>query len=265
MLVRISLSCLLFGCCQYALLGQDTAEVAVSADAKVVDPSGTWKWEVDFGGNKIDNALRIEAKEGKLSGTLQSIFENAPPDAPAEMSAPVKIDEGKIEGDKISYSVTRSFNGNEFTVTYAGVVSGEEIEGTTAMNFGGEEREFPWSAKRTLTIEDVAGDWMVKFRIPEGEVEESLTLVKGEGDQKPTGTYRSSHFGDTAIKDIKINDDKLSFVLELSNDDMSVTASFNVKPRGDKLEGTIFAEVGEEEMEMPVTGKRVKKPAETAK
>ncbi|MFC1495752.1 hypothetical protein ACFL6W_10760, partial [Thermodesulfobacteriota bacterium] len=55
------------------------------------------------------------------------------------MPGDVAIEEGKIEGDKISFSLKRSFGQNEMKVVWKGTVAGDEIKFTrgTEGGFGG--------------------------------------------------------------------------------------------------------------------------------
>lgn len=43
---------------------------------------------------------------------------------------------GKVDGDNISFSVVRNFGGNEVTINYKGVVTGDAIKFT--VDFGGQ-------------------------------------------------------------------------------------------------------------------------------
>lgn len=148
-----------------------------------VDPSGTWKWEREFNENKIDDTLRLKSGGNKLSGTYKTVFENGPPG----LSDPVKIDDGKIDGDKISFTVTRSFNDNEFTVAYSGKLAGDKITGNAEVDFGNGLREFDWNAKRVVAASDVVGKWNVKFEGPNRVIESSFTFAKD--GEKLKGTY----------------------------------------------------------------------------
>ena len=55
------------------------------------------------------------------------------------MPGEVAIEEGKIEGDKISFSLKRSFGQSEMKVVWNGTVAGDEIKFTRSIEggFGG--------------------------------------------------------------------------------------------------------------------------------
>ncbi len=54
--------------------------------------------------------------------------------------AEVKIANGKVDGDNVSFDVTREMQGNSMTMHYTGKVSGDELKLSVARE-GGEPRE----------------------------------------------------------------------------------------------------------------------------
>lgn len=224
---------------------------AVENKPTVVDPSGTWKWTRDFNGNKIDYTLRLQSKDRKLTGTYQTVFENGGPG----MSDPVEIDNGMLEGNALSFTVTRSFNNNEFTVVYKGKLVDGKITGNSELDFGNGKQDFAWNAARTVLADDVVGKWNVKFEGPNGVIESSFSLTQ-EAD-KLKGIYHSSFFGDNPMKDIELQDGKLSFVVAFETDNGEIIINYAAEPRGNKLNGMIKSSFGGQEMETPFEGSRV--------
>lgn len=103
---------------------------ALAALAAGVD--GKWKMTFEAGGQTRENTLTLKADGAKLTGKLESQRGNA------------DIQDGKIDGDAISFVVVRNFNGNEVRQQYKGKVKGDEIQLTAT--FGDQEREM--TAKR---------------------------------------------------------------------------------------------------------------------
>lgn len=107
-----------------------------------VDVAGTWTWDRANNNNQMNFTLQLAQDEnGEIAGT-HSVKRNG------NESDPVELDNVKLDGANLSFDVTRSFNDRDFTVNYNGVISGDEIKGTTKVNFGGQDREFEWIAKR---------------------------------------------------------------------------------------------------------------------
>lgn len=76
--------------------------------------SGPLKW-----------TFELKADGSKLSGTVQG-----------PRGEPSEIQDGKIDGDKISFFVKASFMGREMKTTYEGTVSGDEISFKTTREGG---------------------------------------------------------------------------------------------------------------------------------
>ena len=106
---------------------------AVVASAATIDG----KWVVQMqgrDGQTRETVYNFKADGDKLTGTVSGRGGDTP------------ISDGKISGDEISFTVVRSFNGNEFKMNYRGKVSGDEIKLTTEGRGGRGPQEM--TAKR---------------------------------------------------------------------------------------------------------------------
>jgi len=111
--------------------------VGVAAAADKDDPTGTWKFKVKAGKQEFDQTLKLENKDGKLTGTLSG-----------GKGADIKIEDGKFKDGEVSFSATREFKDQKFTSKYSGKVSGDTIKGTITTDRGGKETKQDWDAKR---------------------------------------------------------------------------------------------------------------------
>ena len=86
--------------------------------------NGTWKWTQPGPGGDRDMVLKLKQDGDKLTGTITGFGgqDNA-------------IEDGKVDGDKISFKITRDFNGNQFTTTYSATLSGDSLKGKTETTF----------------------------------------------------------------------------------------------------------------------------------
>jgi hypothetical protein len=109
----------------------------VSSAQAADDPTGTWKWETNFGGKTRENTLKLKLEGDKLTGTMLG-----------RNNQEITIDNGTFKDGKLSFSVTREFNNNKFTTKYEGTLSGDTITGKSESNFNGETRTGDWVAKR---------------------------------------------------------------------------------------------------------------------
>jgi hypothetical protein len=107
--------------------------VAAAAD----DPTGTWKWETNFGGKARENTLKLKAEGDKLTGSMLGRNDQETP-----------IENGSFKDGKVSFSITREFNNNKFTMKYSGTLSGDTITGKSEFERDGQSQSRDWVAKR---------------------------------------------------------------------------------------------------------------------
>jgi hypothetical protein len=105
--------------------------------AAVGDATGTWTWTMERNGQTITTTLKLKQDDTKLTGTISGRNNSETP-----------IEDAKIEGDTISFRVTREFNGNRMVIKYRGTLSGDTIKGKSEVERDGETRERDWEAKR---------------------------------------------------------------------------------------------------------------------
>ena len=88
--------------------------LAVSAFAADVD--GKWSGTISTPNGDFPQTFTFKADGAKLSGSLELM-----------PGMEIPIDEGKVDGNNISFSVTLDF-GMPFKLTYTGVVAGNELK-----------------------------------------------------------------------------------------------------------------------------------------
>ena len=93
--------------------------------AMAADVTGKWTFEQPGRGGGPGRPVTITLKQdgAKLTGSVPGMGrggDNPPP--------PTEITDGKVDGDKVSFTVKREFNGNSMVTKYEGTVSGEEMK-----------------------------------------------------------------------------------------------------------------------------------------
>jgi hypothetical protein len=88
-----------------------------TAPAFAADVDGTWTGSLDTPNGPVPLSFTFKAEGDKLTGSTAS---------PDGQSVPLK--DGKIEGDKISFSFDVDFGQGPFTFNYTGVVSKTELK-----------------------------------------------------------------------------------------------------------------------------------------
>ena len=104
--------------------------------ALAADVAGTYTGEIQ-GGRGPQKVTMVLAVDGS---TVTGTVSGRGPD-------PAKIENGKVDGETITFSTTQSFNGNEMKMTYKGVVSGDTIK-FSRMRDGGDGQAQEFTAKR---------------------------------------------------------------------------------------------------------------------
>ena len=98
---------------QFALL-----MAVLSMTMMAADVAGKWTAEVPGRDGAMMKQALVFAVDGKnVTGTVAG-----------GQGEPAKIEEGTLDGDTLSFKVTREFNGNKMVMTYTGKVSASEIQ-----------------------------------------------------------------------------------------------------------------------------------------
>jgi len=244
-------SLLAFALCLVFATGSFAQEQAASAK---VDPTGTWRWERTGRNDNVSKmTLKLKLEGDKVVGTLAT---KRPEGArQGGNNNPIEIKDGKLDGNKISFTIVRSFNDREFVSKYAGTIDGDSIKGTQTRNGNNGEQESEWTAKRGISLEDAAGTWAISFEGPDGNKINSKFDITVEGEAAK-GVYHSSMFGDNDIKDIAVKDGKLTFGVSLKTDNGEFPISYEAKIDGDKITGVMKSSFGGEDNERAFEGSR---------
>lgn len=89
------------------------------------DVTGKWTYEQAGRGGGPGRPVTITLKQdgAKLTGSVPGMGrggDNPPP--------PTEITDGKVDGNNVSFTVKREFNGNSMVTKYEGTVSGDEMK-----------------------------------------------------------------------------------------------------------------------------------------
>ena len=89
------------------------------------DVSGKWTFEQPGRGGNPGRpvTMTLKAEGAKLTGSMPGMGRGGGDPPP-----PTEITDGKVDGNNISFTVKREFNGNAFVIKYEGVVNGDEMK-----------------------------------------------------------------------------------------------------------------------------------------
>lgn len=213
------------------------------AQEKRSDPSGTWRWDLDMGGQTIKNELKLEAdKDGNLTGTLSANDRN------------LKVEEGRIEGKEISFVVNLKLE-RDIAVQFKGKQDGDAIQGKLVAKSDEGSRDFPWDAMRSVEVSDVLGAWELRIETPDGQtLKPVLTLAKTDG--KLTGTYASPDGKTVEAKELELKNNHLQFQIDSDYEGAKLHVEFKGRPYGSKLKGNLEYSVNGDSGELDFSGTR---------
>jgi hypothetical protein len=101
------------------------------------NPTGTWKWTVSQGGQDREQTLTLKLEGDKLTGSMAG-----------RNNTSTEIADASFKDNKVSFSVTREFNGQKRTTKYSGTLSGDTITGKSERDRDGQTMSTDWVAKR---------------------------------------------------------------------------------------------------------------------
>ena len=112
-----------------------------AAEDKKADPTGTWKWETERGGQKRETTLKLKLEGDKLTGTITAGRGKGE-------AAEVKIEDAKFKDGQVTFTVTREFNDQKRVTKYAAKVDGDTLKGTATSERDGKEQKQEFEGKR---------------------------------------------------------------------------------------------------------------------
>jgi hypothetical protein len=101
------------------------------------NPTGTWKWTVNIGGQSRDATLKLKLEGDKLTGSMLGRNNQETP-----------IEDVKYSNGEFSFKVTRERNGQKIVTKYSGKITGDSIKGKTEFERDGQTQSRDWEAKR---------------------------------------------------------------------------------------------------------------------
>jgi hypothetical protein len=117
------------------------ATFQVQADDKKMDPSGTYQWVMAGrnGGPDRTNSLALKLEGDTLTGKLTSPGRGG-------QTTETTINDAKLTGADVSFTVVRTFNDNSFTNKYTGAIADGVITGKIEFTRDGETQSRDWKA-----------------------------------------------------------------------------------------------------------------------
>jgi hypothetical protein len=202
------------------------AAAALAADKP--NPTGTWKWEVNFNNQTRETTLKLKLDGNKLTGAIVG-----------RDGQETAIKDAKFEDGTVSFSIVRERNGQTMTRKYTGKLSGDTITGKSESERDGQTQSRDWEAKRAV-LAIPTGTW--KWTVDRGGQTREMTLnLKLDGD-KLSGAMLGRNNTETPIQDATCKDGEISFKVVRERQGVKMTSSYTGKLSGDTITGKISTE-----------------------
>jgi len=107
----------------------------VRADEKP-NPTGTWKYTAEVGGQSIEVTIKLKLDGDKLTGTVSA------------MDTESKIEDAKYKDGTVSFKVNREVGGNKIVLKYSGTIKGDTFKGKRELERDGQANTRDFEAKR---------------------------------------------------------------------------------------------------------------------
>ena len=111
------------------------ALLSLAALAVATDATGKWKGTLETDEGSRELTFNLKADGGKLTGIVAGLLDR-----------PLDVNEGKVEGSTITFSVITDWDGNAVKLVYRGELAGDEIKFTMGTDDGSWSTEI--KAKR---------------------------------------------------------------------------------------------------------------------
>jgi len=208
-------------------MSSDRGEFAVNGARKKpkLPALGQWDMKFNVGDREITGKLSISEKpDGTLAGKWDAEFGE-------HIVSNVKFQNGKL-----NYTRKSKFGEREFESTFEGTIKGHKLAGA----FKSQRGELPATGERVGA--PLVGKWELTTTSERGTRMRMLTIF---GDM--TGRYESFG-GEIPIKDVKLEGDQVTFVIEMGFGDRTFRQDFKGKLDGKSLTGELVSERGTTEV-----------------
>ena len=172
-------------------------------------------------GNKVDPRVTLKRQGDTLTGS--SRFRSGPA---------TPIQNGKINGDTVSWEVVREHDGRKVTTRYEGKLRDDTLKGSVSSDWAGETKTYPWEARRTP--ETPEGDW--RWQTAFGDFRSSYTAALKLSGGKLTGKIKSRD-REYDIRNGKFEAGTVSFTVSRERGGAEILTHYRGQLQGDTIKG----------------------------
>ncbi len=218
----------------------ETKITARRASQKKLPILGEWEFKMQRRDREFTTTLTIgQTDSGELTGIWKS------------RRGENEVSNVKFEDGKLSFERVRERDGEEFKMTFNGMLEGDQLKGTLSM---GDEWEFEMSGNRKAAnlpaqsgneAKSLLGVWGVNIQMEEDESFE-IQLTVAQKDGKMFARWNSDEFGERKVDAIKMENGQFHLSRREKNEEGEIYETAYVgKIEGGKLVGNVSGPWGE--------------------
>ena len=194
--------------------------------------NGRWRWQFTMpDGTSVKPVASLRWDGTRLSGKTR--FRHA---------TETPISKGVVDGNRITFQVSRTVYGKTVVTRYSGIVQGENLVGKMESNWAGELQSYPWEATRLPDTPE--GTWKWDRETGERKLE-AVLKAKLEGE-KITGKVQIRRASADVLHG-RFKDGMIRFQIEGKLGGEPFSSSFEGKLMGDQIHGKERLKTGKQE------------------
>src|SRR5262249_35347040 len=214
-----------------------------------LNPAGIWQIRLMIPGRPAtESTLRLEVSGGKIVGVLSDF---------RGRSTPIK--DAQLKDGELSFHVTFSQQGREFSFAYKGKLTADSFKGKVSGNFGGRPLAFDFDGKRKKEEATLAGAWKITLTLDSGFKLQPTVRLKQEGE-KLGGDYIGASGKESRLQNVQLKGQDLSFRIIDEFDGEKVPLAYSGKVTGATMQGTVVLGEGKQTSTLKFEAQKIQTP-----
>jgi hypothetical protein len=214
-----------------------------------LNPAGIWQIRLMIPGRPAsESTLRLERSGEKIVGVLSDF---------RGRSTPIK--DAQLKDGELSFHVTFSQQGREFSFAYKGKLTADSFKGKVSGNFGGRPLMFDFDGKRKKEEATLAGAWKITFTLDSGLKLQPTVRLKQEGE-KLSGDYIGTSGKELRLQNVQLKGQDLSFRIIDEFEGDKVPLVYSGKVAGATMQGTVALGEGKQTATLKFEAQKIQTP-----
>jgi hypothetical protein len=197
------------------------------------DVVGTWNLEIEAEGQVFEPVAKVTQDGDQLK--VEYLTD--------EFGDHEAIDV-ELKDNKLAYTIAVESPEGAMKLVFNTMPAGDKVTGTVDYEVGDITGSADVTGSREPAATDIVGTWNLTADA-EGQTFEPTMKVTRNDDGELTVEYLTDEFGDHEAVDVKLDGDKLTFMIAVESPEGAMKLMFDTKIDGNKISGKVDYEVGD--------------------